>query len=201
MGKDVRRKHCSPPGVGAPAVPASPSQVTCAQHLLFLGHRRVSDTGQGSVRYTVCKPCVSHRLAPEVTGTLSLGCKVSCWNGDRAAPSTSSWGQWFGGASVPFTDFWVLHFQGHSSGTKSLIRLLGPTSWLPREGTPVLFRARHTCASLSGPLLLPCHCPIAALSATPGCGPLEPRHCVCSPRPQPSIDSRDQRGFPQGSGI
>lgn len=39
----------------------------------------------------VCKPLVDCRLAPEVTGTQSLGCKVSCWHGSQAAPSRSWW--------------------------------------------------------------------------------------------------------------
>lgn len=133
---------------------------------------------------TVCKPLVDCRLAPEVTGTQSLGCKVSCWHGSQAAPSRSWWKR------VERAGFCLFHRRlalplSEPFLSTSLIHLLGGLHGLPGKGhapfsrcpiiTPLQLRQPHQAVD-----------PWSTASAAPAQG-LE-----CS---------QGQRGFPQGSGM
>ena len=171
--------------MGAPARPAASSRVTCVQSHLCFGHHCVSDSGPGSVTCTVCKPLVNCQLAPEVRGTQSLGKLLARRSGSSEQELAEACGQ---EGLLSLTDIWPLHFRGLSSAAAhpSLQGLHG----LPGKGrTP--FSGQPVPPCVGG---LPC-CPVtaAAPSATPGCGPLEPRHRVCPPGP------RVRQGFPRGA--
>lgn len=142
---------------------------------------------------TVCKPLVDCRLAPKVTGTQSLGCKVSCWPSGQAARSRSWRKRVDRAGSVSFPDIWLLRFQGHSSAPPSstFTRLHG----LPGKG--------H--APFQGSAVPPCG---GALSRCPVITPLQrrrPRQAVdpwstvsAAPGPGPRPFPTVREGFPRG---
>lgn len=132
----------------------------------------------------VCKPLVDCRLAPEVTGTQSLGCKVSCWHGSQAAPSRSWWKR------VDRAGFCLFHqrlapplsgsFLSTSLSTSSVAFMASQERDTPPfPAVPSL----HRCSSISHTRLW-----------IPG--------ALClQPLPRASNVPKGQRGFPQGSGM